>query len=128
MYKSFPTLYNPVFSGSLVINGSGWMEIGFSSAFNWGGAIILRYYVNLMMVLGIMVIHIFIILQQQIILVYKYSGGSAYSNKNRPNIRFATVDSAPNPANYVYPANNGYAFTVGDSLTWVVAGRFSSKI
>jgi len=35
----FPSLSNPVFSGNLVFNslGSEWIEIGFSTPFNWNG-------------------------------------------------------------------------------------------
>ena len=127
--ENFPSLSNPVFSGSLVINGSGWMEIGFSSPFNWGGTNnieVLCKFDDGTWYYGYP--YFYYTSTSNYTCVYKYSSSSSsYSTRNRPNIQFAVVNSVPNPANYIYPANNGYAFTVGDSLTWVSGGGFPNK-
>jgi hypothetical protein len=81
---------------------------------------------------GIMVIPIFVTPLRVIVAYIStdhlfFLNSYGYRTSYRPNIRFAVVNSAPNPANYVYPANNGYAFTVGDSLTWGCGGGFPNK-
>ena len=123
-----------VFSGNLVFNSLGlaWIEIGFSTPFYWDNNSSIEILSKCDDGSWYYGYPYFCYTSASNCCVYK-NGSSVLSNSYgyrtsyRPNIRFAVVNSAPNPANYVYPANNGYAFTVGDSLTWGCGGGFPNK-
>ena len=123
-----------VFSGNLVFNslGLGWIEIGFSTPFYWDNNSSIEILCKCDDGTWYYGYPYFCYTSTSNCCVYKYGSGvpsNSYGNRTsyRPNIRFAVVNSAPNPANYVYPANNGYAFTVGDTLTWGCGGGFPNK-
>ena len=123
-----------VFSGNLVFNSLGlaWIEIGFSTTFYWDNNSSIEILSKCDDGSWYYGYPYFCYTSASNCCVYKNgssvpSNSYGYKTSYRPNIRFAVVNSAPNPANYVYPANNGYAFTVGDSLTWGCGGGFPNK-